>query len=70
MTINFRGVEFDVEYTIIEGEPEIRYDSNMTGTPATPDELIIDSIFHEEHEWTEILKNDEDFIAEMRNQLY
>jgi hypothetical protein len=57
-TINYKGIDFDMEYTYEAGERGVWRDSNNEGYPDTSASVEIISIHRKDHDWTEILRND------------
>ncbi len=56
--IKIKGVEFEVEYSYSPAEQEVRYDHNLTGHPASDEEVEIISIQHKETDFTEFFEED------------
>ena len=68
-SIELKGVEFLVEYSVEPGEPEVHTLPNGDpGTPGTPDKITILSVeTGEGYDWTDILRGYYDEIIEIIN---
>jgi hypothetical protein len=62
--VYFKGVWLDIDYDHTPGEPEERYDSNGTGHPGCPEELIINKIKIKGEDVTELLDDQIDDIID------
>ena len=71
ITIEFKGVEFKVEFYYSPEEPEVRYYSDGSGYPGCSEQIDINSITHKGTEFIDILENDlediEIIISEAKN---
>ena len=64
-TVEFKGVEFDVEYYYHPGEPQIRYFADGSGQQGEPAYVEITSIGFKGADFTEILERDVEEIEEL-----
>ena len=53
--LNFADKEFEVDFDYEPEEKEVRYDSNGTGHPGCPAEIIINGIKHNDEDWTDFI---------------
>ena len=55
LSVNLEDKTFDVNYDYEPEEKEVRYDSNMTGHPGSPAEVIINKVTYEGEDWTDFI---------------
>jgi len=69
-TVQFKGVEFTIDYDYQPYEKEVRYDSNMEGYPGCAEQIDIILITFQGENFTEILEDNFTEIEELiSNQL-
>lgn len=56
--LKFEGINLTLTYDFYPGEPEVRYDSNMTGTPASPPEFHDLRVYVQDTDITDLLSDD------------
>ena len=70
VTVDIKGIEFEVEYSYDQGQEEIRYDSNMSGQDYIPESFEIHSIYHGKTDFAEFFDGDEDLIIDAINDSF
>lgn len=55
--INFKGIDFDVEYDYQPYEPMVMYDSNMEGYPGCAEMATLEEITHKETNFLEFFES-------------
>jgi len=71
-TIQYKGVELDIEFYFSPAEPEVRYYADGSGYPGCGEEIEIYSIGHRGEDVTELLEDnfsdiEEKLIEEIHN---
>ena len=55
LSVNLEDKTFDVDYDYEPEEKEVRYDSNGTGHPGSPAEVIINKVTYNDEDWTDFI---------------
>lgn len=63
-TINFKGIEFEVEFDYQPEEEAIMYDADAGGHPGSSETLTIRDIIHKETSFLNFLADEKDEIEE------
>jgi hypothetical protein len=64
ITIFFKGVFLNVQYDYIAEEKEVRYNSDQSGYPGSPESVDINAVYHAAEDITELL---DDYLEEIES---
>lgn len=63
--INYKGIDIDVHYYYYPGEPEVRYDSDGSGSHGCAESIEIDKIMLGKYDITELFEDNFEKIEEV-----
>jgi hypothetical protein len=71
MTIEFKGIEFDVEFDYQPEEPMVMYYADGSGYPGCAEECTLTDISHKGTDFMEFFEDDiEEIEEEILNQIH